>query len=353
MDEYIKHLDIDGFSEDLITWYNVMKRDLPWRKNLDPYRILISEIMLQQTQVSTVIPYFERFLTLFPTPKALAKADETTLLKAWEGLGYYSRARNLQKSAQMIEALGHFPTTHEDILKLKGVGSYTAGAIASIAFSLATPAVDGNVFRVISRVCCIFEDIAKPKTRKRFESVVTEIIPKAYPGDFNQGLMELGATICKPKSPKCLECPIQRHCQAYKQGIDDLLPIKSKSGKQLKVKLITCIIENQHGELLIEKRPNQGLLANFYEFKTFEYEDGDEPEEILLKKLAKNDYQVQNIESFGIFTHTFTHRIWEMDSYHVKVQINSVVNTQGIWIKQDDLSNYPLAISHLKILNKM
>ena len=353
MSDYLKNLDIEIFQNDLINWYNQVKRDLPWRKNLDPYQILVSEIMLQQTQVSTVIPYYERFMALFPTTKELAKTDETTLLKAWEGLGYYSRARNLQKSAQMIEEIGHFPATHAEILKLKGVGPYTAGAIASIAFSVPAPAVDGNVFRVISRVCCIFCDIMKPKTRKTFENVVAQLISIDNPGDFNQGLMELGATICKPKSPKCLECPIQSHCKAYQQGIDDQLPVKSKAVKQTKIKLVVGIIENQHGEMLIEKRDSQGLLANFYEFKTFEYEGGLEPSEILYQKLMQNGYKVEAIRHLGIFSHIFTHRIWEMDSYRVNVHMDSDTKEQGIWIKLEDLPNYPLAVAHVKILRQL
>lgn len=176
VENYTEHLNIKAFQDDLINWYYKVKRDLPWRINRDPYRILVSEIMLQQTQVVTVIPYYERFMKLFPTTKELAEADDQTLLKAWEGLGYYSRARNLRESARMIEEMGGFPTTHEEILKLKGVGPYTAGAVSSIAFGIPAPAVDGNVFRVMSRVCCIFEDIAKAKTRKIFEAVVSGVV---------------------------------------------------------------------------------------------------------------------------------------------------------------------------------
>ena len=356
MNEYISHLNVKELQQDLINWYNKVKRDLPWRENLDPYRILVSEIMLQQTQVVTVIPYFKRFMALFPTTKQLAEADEQTLLKAWEGLGYYSRARNLQESARMIEALGQFPTTYEGILKLKGVGPYTAGAIGSIAFSLATPAVDGNVFRVISRVCCIFEDIGKAKTRKTFETVVADIISRENPGDFNQGLMELGATICKPKSPKCLECPIRNYCQAYEQGVDELLPVKSKTGKQTKVKFVVGIVQNQYGELLIQKRPNYGLLANFYELKSFEYQGEVEPQELLIHNLTEAGYQVESIQPIGTFNHPFSHRIWEMESYkvvaHVDLTTSGVIGEgEELWIKPSHLQDYPLAVAHLKILS--
>ena len=355
MESYLKDLNINEFQRDLITWYDHVKRDLPWRIDQDPYRVLVSEIMLQQTQVVTVIPYYQRFMTLFPTPKALAQADEQTLLKAWEGLGYYSRARNLQESASMIDAMGGFPTSYEEILKLKGVGPYTAGAVASIAFSLPTPAVDGNVFRVISRICCIFEDIAKPKTRKLFESVVSQIISHEDPGAFNQGLMELGATVCRPKSPICLECPVQRHCQAYAQGIDDLLPVKSKAGKQIKEQFVVGIIQNQYKELLIQKRQNQGLLANFYEFPNFKYEGKLEPTDVLRESLNKEGFKVKKMNPLGLFTHVFSHRIWEMEGYLVEIQMDlsgedQVGEGSELWIHLDEFQEYPLVAAHIKLL---
>ena len=354
MDSYVKHLEIELFQKDLITWYEGVKRDLPWRINKNPYRILVSEIMLQQTQVATVIPYYERFMTLFPTTKELAAADEETLLKAWEGLGYYSRARNLQESSKMIEELGSFPSTKDEILKLKGVGPYTAGAVGSIAFDLAVPAVDGNVFRVISRICCIFEDITKARTRNLFENVVSKLISYEDPGAFNQGLMELGATICKPKSPKCMDCPLQRYCLAYEQGIDDLLPVKSKNGKQKLIKYVVGIIQNQYGEILIDKRQNQGLLANFYEFKNMEYNGDLEPKELLKTELNKRGYEVKEISFVGEFKHVFSHIIWEMESYYVNVDVNlgkseSIEESQSLWVKDEFLKDYPLVVAHSKI----
>ena len=352
---YTEHLDIKAFQDDLINWYYKVKRDLPWRINRDPYRILVSEIMLQQTQVVTVIPYYERFMKLFPTTKELAEADDQTLLKAWEGLGYYSRARNLRESARMIEEMGGFPTTHEEILKLKGVGPYTAGAVSSIAFGIPAPAVDGNVFRVMSRVCCIFEDIAKAKTRKVFEAVVSEVISHEDPSAFNQGLMELGATVCTPKSPKCLECPVQKHCQAFKQGIDDLLPVKTKANNQVKTKLVVAIVKNQHNEYLVNKRPETGLLANFYEFLSFEYAGEKEPKELLLEKLSPICEEVKNIESIGTFTHVFSHRIWEMESYFVNVKTgytDEIAEDSNMWIGDKQLHDYSLVAAHQKILKE-
>ena len=350
MRKHIEHIQIKDFQNDLITWYQTIKRDLPWRENLDPYRILVSEIMLQQTQVATVIPYYHRFMELFPQATDLAHAEEATLLKAWQGLGYYSRARNLQASAKMIDELGTFPRLYEDILKLKGVGPYTAGAIASIAFRMPVPAVDGNVFRVMSRVSAIFDDIAKPATRKLFESVVTELISQENPGDFNQGLMELGATICTPKSPKCLECPVRGYCRAYAEGIDDQLPVKSKSVKQKKMKFVVGVVENEQGEWLISRRPKTGLLANFYEFKQFEYEVGY-PEEVLRGALTAVGYGVRSVEFLGFSKHVFTHRIWEMEAYKVIVTTRlAICQENEIWINPKDLDKYSLTVAHVRIL---
>jgi len=345
-------MDKTAFQEDLLGWYQSVKRDLPWRINQDPYRILVSEIMLQQTQVITVIPYYERFLEWFPAPEALAAADEAKLLKAWEGLGYYSRARNLQAAAQMIVDNGGFPTTHEGILKLKGVGPYTAGAVGSIAFGLPVPAVDGNVFRVISRIFLIFEDIMKQKTRKIFESAVSELIPSNAAGDFNQALMELGATICKPKSPKCLECPVQVHCLAFKEGLDDQLPVKTKPVKQKKIKLVVGIVENQYGEVLLNKRPETGLLSSFYEFKTIEYKGRKEPEAYLKDNLASLG-TISEIKSLGAFQHVFSHRIWEMEAYAVKIKAaaEEVAESEDIWVKTENLKDISLVTAHLKIWN--
>ena len=350
MNDAIKHIKVANFQNDLITWYSTVKRDLPWRKNLDPYRILVSEMMLQQTQVATVIPYYNRFMELFPTAKELANADEDTLLKAWEGLGYYSRARNLQASARMIDELGTFPTEYENILTLKGVGPYTAGAVASIAFGIPVPAVDGNVFRVISRIGAIFDDIAKPATRKRFESVVAALISEEKPGDFNQGLMELGATICTPKSPKCLACPVRKHCQAYARGIDDQLPVKTKPVKQKRIKFVVGLIENEEGEWLLSKRPSTGLLANFYEFKQFEYEAGY-PEEVLKGHLVESGYKVKQVNFLGFSKHVFTHRIWEMEAFKVGVDARlATIAENELWINPKELGTYSLAVAHTRIL---
>lgn len=233
MNSYTDDFSILNFQRDLVDWYKMNQRDLPWRADQDPYKVWVSEIMLQQTRVDTVIPYFNRFLGLFPTLEALAEADEEKVLKAWEGLGYYSRVRNLQTAVKEVAEQygGRVPDTPEDISKLKGVGPYTAGAILSIAYGVPEPAVDGNVMRVLSRILLIEEDIGKAKSRTLFEKAVRELISKEDPSSFNQALMELGALICTPKSPACLICPVHEHCRAFEQGRQRELPVKEKKQK--------------------------------------------------------------------------------------------------------------------------
>lgn len=351
MNPYLDHITIQNFQEDLISWYHQFKRDLPWRKNLDPYLILVSEIMLQQTQVATVIPYFNRFKELFPTAAALAATDEATLLKAWEGLGYYSRGKNLQESAKMIVNLGYFPQEYTEILKLKGVGPYTAGAVGSIAFSIPVPAVDGNVFRVIGRICAISLDIAKPATRKIFENVVATLISLNNPGDFNQGLMELGATICTPKSPDCLNCPMNAHCKGYHLGVVDQLPVKTKNKRPQKIKYVVGIVENEKGQWFISKRPSTGLLANFYEFVQLACES-EAPEKFLTDHLTHLGFHVLNLEFIGSATHVFTHRVWEMQAYKIKVNATQArCGKNEMWVDPNSLDQYALTVAHQRILD--
>ncbi|EMF0359425.1 A/G-specific adenine glycosylase [Enterococcus faecium] len=260
------------FQDQFIQWYEQEKRNLPWRYNRDPYRIWISEIMLQQTRVDTVIDYFYRFMEWFPTIEELAAAPEEKLLKAWEGLGYYSRARNIQAAAKQImsEFDGKMPQTPEEISSLKGIGPYTTGAIASIAFGLPEPAVDGNVMRVVSRLFCIEADIAKASSRKIFDEAMRKIIDETYPGEFNQAMMDLGSAICTPTSPKCEACPIQAFCLANKRGIQTSFPVKTKKAKPKDVYYISAALQNHSGAYYFEERDSQKLLANMWTFPMVE-----------------------------------------------------------------------------------
>ena len=229
------------FAAELLNWYDANKRDLPWRRDRDPYRIWVSEVMLQQTRVDTVIPYYERFMERFPTVRHLAEAPEEEVLKCWEGLGYYSRARNLQAGARQVVELygGVVPDDKAAISSLKGIGPYTAGAILSIAYNKPEPAVDGNVMRVMSRYFLLEDDIAKPSARTKIERLAASIIPEGRAGDFNQAVMELGALVCTPKSPGCLLCPVLAQCAGRAAGRERELPVKSKA-KPPRPELAAC-----------------------------------------------------------------------------------------------------------------
>ncbi|MFC5651895.1 A/G-specific adenine glycosylase [Paenibacillus solisilvae] len=258
------------FSHELLSWYLANKRILPWRMNRDPYRIWVSEVMLQQTRVDTVIPYYERFMDKFPTITDLATAPEAEVLKCWEGLGYYSRARNLQAGAQEVLSRhdGIVPDDKESVAALRGVGPYTSGAIMSIAFNRPEPAVDGNVMRVLSRYFLLEDDIAKPATRVKIEKLAASLIPEGSAGDFNQALMELGALVCTPKSPGCLTCPVMVHCEGRRAGMEHTLPIKTKAKPpRPETRLAALIIGKgkDAGKVLVRQRPQSGLLAKMWE----------------------------------------------------------------------------------------
>lgn len=266
------------YSEHLLEWYRKGNRKLPWRLNKDPYRIWVSEIMLQQTRVDTVIPYFNRFMERFPTVAALAEAPEEEVLKLWEGLGYYSRARNLQSAVREVQAEygGVVPDDPAAVSSLKGVGPYTAGAILSIAYGLSEPAVDGNVMRVLSRFFVLTEDIAKPSTRGGIERLARSLIPEGAAGDFNQALMELGATVCTPKAPHCLTCPVMERCGARLAGAELALPVKTKAKPPRPEARAAALIADAAGRLLIRRRPDAGLLARMWELPHVALLSGEE-----------------------------------------------------------------------------
>lgn len=359
-DNYLKHVSqIDqvnflNFRRYLIDWYETVKRDLPWRKNQDPYKIWVSEIMLQQTQVDTVIPYFDRFIKQFPNPVALANAEEDQVLKAWEGLGYYSRARNLHAAVKEVAASygGQVPVDKEELKSLKGIGPYTLGAIMSIAYNQPEPAVDGNVMRVLSRVFIIEEDIKKVKTRHIFEALVRRLIDQKRPSDFNQGLMELGALICKPTKPLCEECPLQSICLAHQQKIETTLPVKSKAKKQKKLNYYVAVIESPEGKILIEKRPSEGLLANLYQFPMIEQTKTDCSllSEYLSAEYDTNLNQEQMLEPVK---HVFSHLIWSIDAVKFMAQASFIPKEHQRWVDKKELGDLAFPVPHQKILRQI
>lgn len=335
----------EKFRKALITWYLTEKRDLPWRRTNNPYYIWVSEVMLQQTRVDTVIPYYERFIEKFPTLADLAEAKEEDVLKMWEGLGYYSRGRNLQSGVKEVVAEygGKIPENRKDISQLKGVGPYTAGAVLSIAFGVPEHAVDGNVMRVLSRILFIEDDIAIPRTRKIFEDIVMELIDEEDPSSFNQGLMELGATICTP-NPRCLLCPVRDFCIAFHEGKQAELPVKSKKVKMKTIPLVSFAIRNPDGKWLMRQRPSTGLLANMWEFPMIE-STGDAS----IEELFKSAYglEIRNIKPLLDFKHIFSHLTWNMKSF-MSITINDAPEGFEL-LSNDEVEALPKAIPVVKI----
>lgn len=300
----------------LLRWYHSQARILPWRENPEPYYVWISEIMLQQTRVEAVKPYFDRFITALPTVQALAEVPENDLLKLWEGLGYYNRARNLQKAAKQImqDYAGTLPKSYDDLLSLPGIGRYTAGAIASIAYHISVPAVDGNVLRVITRLIASREDIMKEKTRKMIENYLQEIMPIDKAGDFNQALMELGAMVCLPKgAAKCPLCPLKQLCLSHAENCTSEIPVKAPK-KARRLESYTMLRLQYQDKIAVQQRPNKGLLANMWELP---HMDGHLSIEEIKNHVTTLGLQIQTIEALPPSKHIFTHIEWHMIGYAI------------------------------------
>ena len=360
-----------SFRQKLLTWYDANKRDLPWRRSKNPYHIWVSEIMLQQTRVDTVIPYYERFLDWFPTVESLANAPEERLLKVWEGLGYYSRVRNMQTAARqiMFDFQGEFPSTYEGISSLKGIGPYTAGAISSIAFNIPQPAVDGNVMRVLARLFEVNHDIGNPSNRKIFQAMMEILIDPDRPGDFNQALMDLGSDIEAPVNPRPEESPVKDFSAAYQHGTMNRYPIKAPKKKPIPIYLKALLVQNSQGQFLLEKNESEKLLAGFWHFPLIEVDDfSDQNQDLdLFSQVAEpilqlgpspqesfeQDYDLevdwQDLR-FEEVKHIFSHRKW-----HIQIIAGRVTETQEyadrevLWLSPEEFINYPLAKPQQKI----
>ena len=302
----------------LVEWFRKNKRDLPWRERMDAYRVWISEIMLQQTRVEAVKPYYERFLKALPDVRALAGVSEDRLLKLWEGLGYYNRARNLKYAAcQIIEEYGgKFPETYEEIRSLKGIGSYTAGAISSFVYNIPKPAVDGNVLRVVSRITADDSDIAKAGTKSKIEKEIEEVIPRDAAGDFNQSLIELGAVVCLSNGePRCGSCPVSHLCLAHEQGRETEFPVKKKAKKR-RIENRTVLLFRDAQKTAIRKRPAKGLLAGMYEFPNREGRMTYDEVVGYGKSLGLTPVRIRKL---GNAKHIFSHVEWHMTGYEILV----------------------------------
>ncbi|TLG74240.1 A/G-specific adenine glycosylase [Culicoidibacter larvae] len=330
------------FENKVISWYHANKRDLPWRHTTNPYYIWVSEIMLQQTQAERVKAYYKRFIELFPTIADLATAEEAVLLKAWEGLGYYSRVRNLQKAAIQIVELhgGVFPDKFEDVLALTGIGSYTAGAICSIAFGIPKPAVDGNVLRVMTRVLADERDINQLSTKRAIEEEVAEHLSAKDPSGFNQGLIELGATICTPRNPKCEICPIAGECLAKQLDTQSHYPVKIKKVKRQELYFDTVIIQDSVNNYLLSDIHEDTLLQNMWRFPQTESLDDVEA----LERWIFECYQIKvSLQHVGNAKHVFSHRTWHMQVYYGRIEQAGNKNFYS-------LDEVPMANAHRNLL---
>ena len=329
--------------EPLIRWYRENRRDLPWRRQSSPYHVWVSEIMLQQTRVEAVKPYYQRFLAALPAVRDLAEVPEDQLLKLWEGLGYYNRVRNMQKAARQVMADygGEFPVTYEGIRSLAGIGSYTAGAIASFAYGLPKPAVDGNVLRVIMRLTGDDSDIMKQSTKRQVEENLEPVIPADAASDFNQGLIELGALVCVPNGqPKCEACPLARMCRARMEGRIEELPVKTRA-KERRIEERTVLVFRDGEKTAIGKRPDKGLLAGMYELPNY-------PGHMSRKEVAAYSKEIGlmpvRIKKLPEAKHIFSHVEWHMTGYEVRVDELEKTNEKGfLFIHPEEIQErYPI-----------
>jgi A/G-specific adenine glycosylase len=325
----------------LLDWYYKYGRTLPWRDHPDPYAVWVSEIMLQQTRVETVIPYFEKWMNLFPDVIVLANASEQDVLSAWEGLGYYSRARNLHKAAKVIveKFNGKLPRDLEDLRSLPGIGRYTVGAIASMAFGMDEPALDGNLKRVYSRLFDLSEAVDSPTGEKFLWDLATKNLPKGQAGDYNQAMMDLGATICLPKNPRCLLCPLTGVCEARKNGSQSLRPVmKPKKTVPHYVHAAAVIVER--GRVLLAQRPSKGLLGGMWEFPNARIE-GDPAKELTKVINAAYRLKVRRKEALGVVQHAYTH--FKVTVYAFRCESVSIPKSKNLkWVKLTDLDSYPM-----------
>jgi A/G-specific adenine glycosylase len=343
----------------LLRWAEKHLRDLPWRiEPRDPYRVWISEMMLQQTQVATVIPYFRRFTERFPTVQALAAAPLDDVLKLWEGLGYYARARNLHHAARKVVAEfdGHLPDTVEELSTLPGIGRYTAGAIASIAFGRDEPVVDGNVKRVLCRVYAIRGDARQPAIQKKLWSLAAANLPKGKAGRWNEAMMELGATVCLPRSPRCDECPLARVCRARALGIQEKLPTKATK-KRLPHYDVTAAVIRKRSRVLIAQRPVGGMLGGLWEFPGGKRERGESLEECLRREIKEElGVEIEVGQSVTQVKHAYTHFRITLHAFECRLvsgRPRAIQVADWRWVRFDELDDFAFAVTDRKIIQAL
>lgn len=339
------------FANELLEWFIKHQAGLPWRNDPRAYHVWLSEIMLQQTQIDTVLPYYKRFLKNYPSIHELAEAPIDDVLKLWEGLGYYSRARNLHQTAQMVvhDYQGEFPDTVEGLLTLPGIGRYTAGAIASIAFGRSEAVLDGNVIRVFTRLLDMDDDVTQTRTKNKLWDIADDWVPESNAGDYNQALMELGQTICRPQNPDCAQCPIQSHCQAFANGTQNDRPVKKKKPPPPHVDVTAGLIRDDENRLLISQRPMKGLLGGMWEFPGGKIEAGETLPECLMRELKEElAIKVEVNELFVVVTHAYTHLRITLHAFDCTylgaippyTEPQLIEARDWAWVTEDELDNY-------------
>ncbi len=340
----------------LLDWYRANGRSMPWRGHADPYAVWVSEIMLQQTRVETVIPYFEMWMARFPTVKALAEASEQDVLNEWEGLGYYSRARNLHKAAKIVAEKfdGELPRDLDALRSLPGIGRYTVGAIASIAFGMDEPTLDGNLRRVFARLFDVSEPADSPKGEKILWGLAAEHLPKGQAGDYNQALMDLGATICLPKNPRCLLCPLMEMCAARKAGTQEQRPVLKPKKETPHVIHAAAVIVRQIDNLphvLLAKRPSDGLLGGMWEFPNGQV-DGDPARGLAQAMRTGYGLKFQKKEALGVIKHAYTH--FKITVHAFRVEAAHIPNIKNLkWVPISELEDYPMGKVDRQIAKKL
>ena len=345
----------------LLPWWDAARADLPWRRTADPYAIWIAEVMLQQTQIAAVIPYYERWLARFPTVQALAGAPLDDALKAWEGLGYYSRARNLHAAARRIVAEhgGRLPDTLDELLKLPGVGRYTAGAVASIAYGVRAPVLDGNVIRVLSRVFDVADDVTQTATRHRLWQLADDLVPAARPGDFNQALMELGQLICVPQAPRCLICPLAAVCLARQRGTQLERPVRPARKQTPHFDVVAGVIWREGepsagGQFLIAQRPHAGLLGGLWEFPGGKLEPGETHADALRREIGEElAMEIAPGDFLVAVAHAYTHfriTLHALHALYVSGEPQHLGVADHAWVTLDEVERYAFAVTDRKII---
>ncbi len=344
--------DPQAFRRALLGWYRHHRRDLPWRRTRDPYAILVSEVLLQQTRIEAAVDYYRRFLARFPTAEALARASEEEVLQAWEGLGYYRRARLLHRAAGEIVDRhgGEVPSDMEGLASLPGVGPYTAGAVASIAFGQAVPAVDGNVVRVLARLLCLEEDVTRAAARRRLHAYARALVPKDDPGTFNQALMELGALVCLPKGPRCGSCPVVTWCEARAQGREARLPRRRPSRAVPERPAAFAVVERD-GHFLLVRRARDGLLGGLWALPGGELRPGERVRPALRRLVREAcGLEVEPGREVGSRVHTFSHKRWEAVAVRCRAKASEPLVGSARWVSAEELGNLPMVPFHRAFL---